>query len=68
MGVFGGGSKDKSTGGRIVWTCVEDNIVGKKDYHKAIGMYRFDDKLFEEDESGGVSRGHRWLSIFEAYN
>ena len=41
-------------GGSIVQTCVKDNIIEKKEEHKALGLRGFDYKLFGEEEGGGV--------------
>ena len=35
-------------GGGIVWTCVEDNVLGENEENKAIELCRFDYKLFED--------------------
>ena len=35
-------------GGKIVWTCVKDHIIDKKEDYKEIGLRGFDYKLFEE--------------------
>ena len=34
-------------GGEIVWSCVKDNIIWKKEECKPIRQHRFDYKLFE---------------------
>ena len=41
-------------GGKIIWTCVEDGIIELKEGYQKIGLVRFDYKLFEEEEGGGV--------------
>ena len=46
---------------------MKDNVVGEKEYYKAIGLSGFDYKLFEKVGWGG-SRGYIWVSTFEAYN
>ena len=63
-GVFGGSSPSKM--GNIVWTYVKDIDIGVKEEYKDIGLCGFDYNCFEEDQGGGVSRWHRWVSIFEA--
>ena len=45
------------TGGDIVWACVKDHIIDKKEQYKAIGKSGFDYKLFEEEEGGGTREG-----------
>ena len=40
-------------GENIVWTCVNDNIIEENQEYKAIGIYGFDYKLFQEKEGGG---------------
>ena len=44
-------------GGNIVWTCVKDNIISKKDLYEYIGPSGFDYKLFNEEEGGGTRYG-----------
>ena len=44
-------------GGGIVWTCVEDNVVGEKEEYKAIELRGFYYKLFQEEEGEGVREG-----------
>ena len=41
----------------IVWTCVKDQITDENEDYKAIGLYGFDYKLFEEEEGGGNREG-----------
>ena len=43
-------------GGGIVWTCVKDDSIEKKDDYKAIVLCGFDYELFEEEDSGGVQK------------
>ena len=40
-------------GGTIVWTCVKDHVIDKKEDYKEIGLSGFDYSLFEEKEGGG---------------
>ena len=40
--------------GNIVLTCVNDNIINKKEEYKYIGLSGFDYKLFEEEEGVGT--------------
>ena len=40
-----------------IWTCEKDNITEEKDQYKAIGIFGFDYKLFEEEEVGGIREG-----------
>ena len=41
-------------GGRIIFTCVKDNIIEEKNQYKAIGLCGFGYKLFEEEGISGV--------------
>ena len=43
--------------GNIVWTCVKDNIIDKKEKCETIGLHGFDCKSFEEEEGGGTREG-----------
>ena len=52
-------------GGKIVYNCVEVNIVGGKEEYKAIQLYGLTCKLFEEEDGGEGLRRHRYVSIFE---
>ena len=45
--------------GGIVWTCVEDNVVGEKEEYKAIELRGFYYKLFQEEEG----EGKRWKNV-----
>ena len=44
-------------GGEIVWTCVEDNVLGEKEEYRAIGQRGFDYKRFKETEVGYILPG-----------
>ena len=44
-------------GGGIVWTCVKDHSIDENEQCGAIGLCRFDYKLFEEEEGGGTIEG-----------
>ena len=44
-------------GGKIVWTCVKDDIIKENNNYEAIGLSGFDYKLFEEEEGRGVIDG-----------
>ena len=44
-------------GGVIVWTCVKDHILDKKEDYKEIGMRGFDYSLFEEKDGGEKQEG-----------
>ena len=41
-------------GGKIVWTCVKNNIVEEKEDYKTIELRGFYYKSFKEEEGGGV--------------
>ena len=43
-------------GGTIVWTCVKDHVIDKKEEYKEIGLRGFDYSLFEENVVGGNER------------
>ena len=44
-------------GGKIVWTCVDDNIIGHKEENRESRIHGFDYSLFEEKEDEGVIEG-----------
>ena len=39
--------------GKIVWTCVEDDIIEDKEDKRELGLCGFDITLFEENKDGG---------------
>ena len=43
--------------GKIVWTCVGDNIIEETDDNKEKGLHGFYYILFEENKYGGVQEG-----------
>ena len=43
--------------GNIVWTCVSNHIIEKKEQYEAIELRGFEYKIFEETEGGGARDG-----------
>ena len=44
-------------GGKIVCTCVEDDVIYEKEEYKSIGLHGFDYTFSEEEEGGGMRNG-----------
>ena len=44
-------------GDKIVWTCVKDHVIEKKENYKEIGLRGFDYSLFKEKKGGGEREG-----------
>ena len=52
----------------VIFTCVEDNIVGKSRTTNQLDYMAFIIKFSKKEEGGEGLRGNCWVSIFEAYN
>ena len=46
-----------SKGGKIVWTCVKDQVIEDTEDYKEIELCGFDYSLFEEKKGGGKREG-----------